>query len=265
MKRRGKTLLSLAGTLVLASGVQADVADGSVAPEPVNDQPYSAIWVRNVFDLKPPPPPPSNVASNTPPANIKLLGISTMLGNKRAILSVQEVAGPGRPPGKEQSYVMTEGQRQGPLEVLEIDPPNRKVKIKNEELVSTITFDTNKTSIGSAPGAPPAPAFTPPGFNPPRPNIGNRPGGFLPPRMTMPPPVPTAGNPAGTVNGFAPGFSQNPQAQAQVDNNAAALAALRQQQAEQAQEAQNAAQSLPTPGKTPLNFGARVTGTYKNQ
>ena len=43
---------------------------------------------------------------------------------------------------------MTEGQRQDGLEVLEINQKDSKVKIKNDGIVSTITFETPKAGAG---------------------------------------------------------------------------------------------------------------------
>jgi len=175
-----------------------------------NDGTYSSIWLRNVFDLKPAPPATAiDTKPPGPPPNVKLQGITTILGGKRAIFSVQEPGGPGKPPAKEESYMLSEGQRQGILEVLEINPKGRTVKIKVDELISTITFETNKASGGLGPanmagGVPRVPGAPPPrGFN--------QPGGFTPAGSpvnngSVPPrPVRTADNsqfsPQGGVGG----------------------------------------------------------------
>jgi len=85
--------------------------------------------------------------------------------------------------------MLSEGQRQGSLEVIEINPKARTVKIKFEELISTITFETNKPAGGPGlgnmaagvprpPGAPPGRGFNPPGgFTPAAsPGFGGAPG-----------------------------------------------------------------------------------------
>src|SRR5438445_5556396 len=118
MKRGAKKFVCLAGSLALAIGTRAAVNETDAS------NPFSAIVERNVFALKdPPPPPPLEVKTNTPPPNIRLTGITTIFGtsNKRALFMVQEIGIPGKPIGKEESYILTEGQRQGAIEVLEID------------------------------------------------------------------------------------------------------------------------------------------------
>src|SRR5215472_11388177 len=94
-----------------------------VAPaQAITDSPYQAIVDRNVFALKPPPPPPTNNpdANKPPPPAITLTGITTILGSKRAFMSVNMPAKPPEP-AKVQSFMLSEGQRDGDIEVLEID------------------------------------------------------------------------------------------------------------------------------------------------
>jgi hypothetical protein len=209
MRRGGKTLICLLCIIALTPKVRAVVNDAPASAPATSednakatdnsdstenpDSPYSAIWLRNVFDLKPaPPPPPPTTATNTPPPNVELTGITTLLGTKRALFMVQESGGPGKPAGKPESYILTEGQRQGELEVLEISPKAKTVRIKVSDLVSTITFKTNQVAIGPQGGAPGvgtlpvggiprSPGFNPPGFNPaggvPMPARVMRPGG----------------------------------------------------------------------------------------
>ena len=129
----------------IQSATQAPPSDSS-------DQPYSSIWLRNVFDLKPATPPKSDevVKTNLPPPGVHLTGITTIFGPKRAMFMVQDAPEPGKPAKPERSVILSEGQRQDVLEVLEIHPKERTVKIKVEELVSTITFETNRPA-GAAP------------------------------------------------------------------------------------------------------------------
>jgi len=184
MKRGPKTLICLLCIIALTMRARAVVNDANPAVDvsasggdrgisKTSDGGYSSIWLRNVFDLKPIlPPPPIDTKPPEPPPNVKLQGITTILGDKRALFTVQVSGGPGKPPAKEESYMLSEGQRQGSLEVLEINPKARTVKIKVEELVSTITFDTNKPAGGPGPGnmaaGVPRPPAVPPGrgFNP---------------------------------------------------------------------------------------------------
>lgn len=177
--------LSLFGvlTLVLLARANANTPNPQHTPQdeqPDTNHPYSPIWVRNVFDLKPNIIVQSNnVAVSTAPSNIKLIGIYTF-GGKRAILSMHE---PGNDPGprgpqqqkkEEVTYTMSEGERRGSLELLEINVKDRFVKIKNEDSTDILHFDTNRPS-GPSPvvgGPHPPPAM--PGFQPmPQPGMNN--------------------------------------------------------------------------------------------
>ncbi len=126
MKRGGKNLRFVCYSIIALTPKVRAVVNDSPSSEPANNDdaktgeegPYSAIWLRNVFDLKPPPPPtPVNTAvTNAPPPNVELTGITTLLGTKRALFMVQYAPAPGKPAGKDESYILTEGQRQGVLE-----------------------------------------------------------------------------------------------------------------------------------------------------
>jgi hypothetical protein len=150
MKRSLKTTVCLLGCFVLTARVRA------VVNETTQTNTYCIIAERNVFGLKPPTPPPAPApVAPPPPANVRLTGITSILGDKRALFLVQESPTRGKSQ-KEESYILTEGQRQGVLEVLEINEQSGKVKIKNDGNVSVVTFDTIK--LPSAPvGAPASP------------------------------------------------------------------------------------------------------------
>jgi len=159
-------------------GTRAAVNDNDTSA----GNPFSAIVERNVFALKdPPPPPPLEVKTNTPPPNIRLTGITTIFGtsNKRALFMVQEVGIPGKPAGKEESYILTEGQRQGPIEVVEIDEKHNSVKIKNDGNEAVLTLD-EKVKLPSAPAIPGLGAPLPGGL-PRLPTAGVTPAGSISP------------------------------------------------------------------------------------
>ena len=144
-------LVWLAGGLTLCVAATASTAAAA-------DNPYQGIVERNVFGLKPPTPPPSPEDTKPPPPKITLTGITTILGNKRALLKFTPPPKPGEP-AKEESYTLAEGEREGGLEVLEIDEKERTVKVNNYGTVATLDFETN--GIKTAPAAPP-PGVPPP-------------------------------------------------------------------------------------------------------
>jgi len=133
---------------VLSSLVLCSAA--SAAGPAFSGNPYRHIPERNVFGLRPPQPahpePPS-----APLPKIMLTGITTIFGDKRALLKVQFPAQPPRP-AKEQSCMLTEGQRDGSIEVLQINERTAKVTVDNSGTVMEITFE--KPSPAPPPAAP---------------------------------------------------------------------------------------------------------------
>lgn len=167
MKYGGKMVACIAGGLALCTAASAITAESSANP-------YQTIIDRNVFSLKPPTPPPDPAEVNKAPAlKITLTGITTILGNKRVLMkTAAPQAKPGEPPKTEQSYILTEGQRDGDIEVLEIDDKAGSVKVNNAGSVMTLTFEKDGAKLPATqapvplgvPGAPPARAFPqPPG------------------------------------------------------------------------------------------------------
>jgi len=129
-----------------------------VVPDPKLGQ-YQAIPERNVFGLRPPTsdPLPTNPPAQLP--KITLTGITTILGNKRALLML---APPNLKPGdtnKEMSMILTEGERQGDVEVLQIDEKQWRVKVNNSGTVMTLTFEKDGPKL---PPTQPARATAPP-------------------------------------------------------------------------------------------------------
>ena len=171
MKRGRRMLIS---TLV---GV-AVCTTANAATSGTSGSPYLGIIERNVFGLKAPPPPPDPEANKPPPPKIFLQGITTILGNKRVLLKMQMPPKPGEQPKGEQGFILAEGQRDGEIEVLEIDAKAGKVKVKNFGQIVDLDFEKDgvKTAAAPAPGGPP------------------KPGGFVP----AAPPNPFA--PAGGAN-----------------------------------------------------------------
>lgn len=148
-------------------GILPFAAAVSIANAATSANPYQIIAQRNVFNLHDPPPFTNEPPPPPPPSNVKLTGITSMLGVKRAFFMVSPPAERGKPPGKEQSFIMIEGEHQGVIEVLKIDEKAATVTIKNDGLESVLALDTPKLPNGPHPGP------SPPG--PPQPGMANGP------------------------------------------------------------------------------------------
>jgi hypothetical protein len=194
MKHGERTLLCALASLALCTAAGAVTED-----TPAN--PYQGIVDRNVFALKDPPPATDPAANKTPPPRILLQGITTILGNKRALFKVQLPPRPGDPAKGEQSYIMAEGQRDGEIEVLEINTDAGSVKVNNYGTITNLNFADNGIKPPTAPAPAPGPAPGLPGFVPaPGANPAALPGGA--PSFTRPMRPFTTGGAAAAV---APG------------------------------------------------------------
>lgn len=176
MKRGGIIWAGVFGGLALACSTPAIVNDAG--------NPYFGIVDRNPFGLKDPPPPAAETNTPAPPLNIKLTGITTILGGKRALFLVSDPPMPGQPAKPPQSYILREGQQEGQLEVLEIDDKAGIVKILNGGMAATLDITKDAPKLPGGPAAPP-------------------PGGVPSPAVFVPPPAPGAapGSPAVTTFG----------------------------------------------------------------
>ncbi len=196
MMRNGKTLALALSALALGNGAQALTSDSPGGP-------YHGIVERNVFDIHaaPPPPPPDANAGLPPPPNIRLQGITDILGRKQVLFKVQL---PARPPApaKEESFILTIGERQGDIEVLEINPKAGTVKMKNYGVVTNLSLEFNSDKlVNVAPAAAPIPPpmaapMTAPGAIAPPPTLPGLPAGKFPRTLRLPGnPQPNAGTP----------------------------------------------------------------------
>lgn len=209
MKRGVITLLCVTGSLAFAAGALANATDN----------PYQPIIDRNIFALKDPPPAPDPAEANKPPApNVFLTGITTIFGNKRALIKTTPTPGPLKPGMEkptEQSYVLAEGQREGDVEVLKIDEKAGTVQLRLAGKEMTINFDDNgvKTASVPAPGIPGKPGVPMPGgLVRPIGLPGATPAGISPgmtpvlPRTMRLPGSPTTPA-AGSAMGYSPGVA----------------------------------------------------------
>jgi len=131
-------------------GLSLCQAARALVPEPDH---YRAIPDRNLFGLRPP-----QLATNEPPppqlTKILLTGITTILGDKRALMKTLMPAGKPGEQAKEQSLILSEGQREGEIEVLAIDEHAGSVKVDNSGTIMTLTFDKDGAKLPSAPPSP---------------------------------------------------------------------------------------------------------------
>jgi len=176
----------------LMSGLAFCTAANSV-PQDSADNPYQSIIDRNVFSLKPPPPPPDNTDANKPQTlKITLTGITTILGNKRVLMKTSPPpAKPGEGPKTEQSLILTEGQREGDIEVIQIDEKVGSVKVNNGGNVQTLTFEKDgaKLPATTAPSVVPGAGIPIPGL-PAAKGLPQPPGGSSTPNFQLPSRVP---------------------------------------------------------------------------
>src|SRR5262245_31416902 len=159
----------LPGTVVLSLLGALSLPVFAVAPDISR---FQGISERNVFGLKEPPP---TQQTNPPPQVPKLLltGITTILGNKRALLKELPVGTAGKPtdPAKDLSHILTEGQREGDVEVLQIDERAGRVKVNIAGTTETLTFEKDGPKLPSTP----APGTMAPGAVPGAPGTGVNP------------------------------------------------------------------------------------------
>lgn len=211
----------------MTSSLAVYITASAVTPE-AKDNPYQSIVDRNVFALKPPPPPPDPEATKAPPVKITLTGITTILGNKRALMKAPAPPGkPGEPAKPELSFILAPGQRDGDVEVLDIDEVAGNVKLRNGGVEVTLNIDKDGPKLAPSP-APGVPGI--PGAVPPVPGIGRtvtpaapgaNPGFTMPTRTLRLPPagggvgntgsVSPGGIGAGMVPGINPGYGATPQ------------------------------------------------------
>jgi hypothetical protein len=166
-------------TVAAAPTVDSSAADNSAAG---SSDPYATIVARNIFGLVPvPPPPPPPVPPADPPPKITANGIMNVFGELEALFKVSFPA-KGSTPAKDQSYMLSQGQRQDDIEVVKIDEPNGTITFDNNGTTQEIPLVPAGKGSGSGPAASgsPQPGYSPsipPGsFGRPVPGPGNGPG-----------------------------------------------------------------------------------------
>jgi hypothetical protein len=169
MKRGVKVAFCLASGLAMAGVVRAG---DTVTP----GDPYGTVIERNVFGLNPPPPPNANPQdANNPPPKITPNGTMDILGELQVLFKVVQQPRPGSPPTPDESYILSEGQRQDDIEVVKIDEKNSIVTFNNHGETQTLPLVT--TMPASTPAPTPAAPGGPGGrFSPGFVNPGGGPG-----------------------------------------------------------------------------------------
>jgi hypothetical protein len=202
---------------------------------------YERIRERNAFGLKPRETPATQEPPRQPLRKVILTGVTTLGGYKRALLKIEPL--PGKAGEKEESVILTEGQREGDIEVVQIDERDGKVTLNNSGEVETITFEKEPPKLpggrtAQLPGIPtPSTAVVPPPALPATPTPTGRPFSRQPRwpmnttavPATPPAPVDTSNPPTPTVP--APTNQSQPAAQELTPEEQAIIAAIQQQSA----------------------------------
>ena len=197
--------------------------------------PYDGIVQRNVFDVHPviAPPPGPEKPPGPPPPTIKLNGITDILGKKQVLLKAMMPAKPPAGP-KEEAMVLTEGQRQGEIEVISIDVKAGVVVVNDYGTITNLSLEANAeklNSTGPVPGTVPMPR----GGVPPPAGMPAMPQPVMPgrlPQRTLRLPGQTQSNPGNQGYG-SPGYGlpnyqqQNQQPQLSADEQILSVEAQR--------------------------------------
>jgi hypothetical protein len=180
---RQKLAIPMALAFALGAGANANVADSSARH-------YEEIPKRNIFGLKAPEP------AQTPPqepalSKLVLAGTCSVVDPPRALIDELPPPGAGPAAGKKRSLILAAGERDGNVEVLEINERAGSVTVRNSGTLMVLTFDKDGAKLPSTPTPTPAVA-----------GIPTNTAAVLPPLgMSMPPtnpatplPVPPKGN-----------------------------------------------------------------------
>jgi hypothetical protein len=144
MKRLAKIVVCLASGLVLNAGARADDV---VLP----NNSYAPIVVRNVFGLNPPQPVDTNATQADLP-KITPNGIMSIFGQLQVLFKVAGTAKPGQP-AKDESYILSEGQRQDEIEVIQIDEKASLVTFNNHGTVQELPLAKANPPVVNTPTA----------------------------------------------------------------------------------------------------------------
>jgi hypothetical protein len=150
-RRAGKAVLALIAVFPI-SGAQAGDGD-------IRKGGYDKIAQRNVFGLVSSSiAEVSTSAQTATPAQVKLTGITTVLGEKRAFFIVHGAPDGGK--AKDESYMLTVGQRQNGYELLDLDEKAGIARLRADGRLLVLSLASPKLPTAAAP-ATAAPPQTP--------------------------------------------------------------------------------------------------------
>jgi hypothetical protein len=149
--------------LLAVSGLPLFAAAASAEPA---DPPYATIVERNVFGLVPiPTTAPVDPNPAPPPPKITPNGIMTVFGKLQVLFKVAEPA-KGTTPAKDESYVMSEGDRENDIEVQKIDEAKAVITFDNHGVIQQLPLVASTAASGGPPPGPATTSFAPPGMSP---------------------------------------------------------------------------------------------------
>lgn len=133
MKSSQGFLLCLLTGATLGPSIRAATADAA-------EHPYKVIAATNVFRLKSPPASESQKPLPAPPPpQVTLQGITTIYGYRAALFKVT-ISARQSAPAKAIACVLGEGQREGEIEVLQINEHAGTVRFRNHGVEQVLTL-----------------------------------------------------------------------------------------------------------------------------
>jgi hypothetical protein len=155
MKQVCHLLIALAGGITLLSALGVNAEDTGLGGNP-----YAVVAVRNIFGLNPPAPVNATPMDDTPPPKITPNGIMSIFGQLQVLFKVTPV-GKAPKPGGDDSYILSEGQRQDDIEVVKINEKAGIVTFNNHGTVQELPLvAANATSTPAPAGGAAAPGMT---------------------------------------------------------------------------------------------------------
>jgi hypothetical protein len=151
MKFAVQIMLGLVIMLLTSMVARAD--DLALSGNSYSGNPYDSIVARNIFSLVPMPTNPPDQKPPDPPAKITPNGIMSLFGQLQVLFKVATPPKPGQPP-QDQSYVMSEGDRQDGIAVTKIDEQAGMITFDNHGVIQTLALTSASDASSSATGGP---------------------------------------------------------------------------------------------------------------